>query len=59
MPVLTVLLDTPANMARWFEIVDEMTSETGLVTSEIVPALRAAGPGIEHGGLDLAERRGR
>jgi len=58
-PVLTVLLDTPANMRRWFEIVDEMTGETGLVTSEIVPALRATGPGIEHGGLELAERRGR
>jgi PII-like signaling protein len=54
-PVLTVLLDTPANMRRWFEIVDEMTRETGLVTSEVVPALRAAGPGIEHGGFELAE----
>ncbi|HSZ13599.1 MAG TPA: DUF190 domain-containing protein [Solirubrobacteraceae bacterium] len=58
-PVLTLLLDTPANMRRWFEIVDEMTAETGLVTSEIVPALRAAGPGIEHGGLELAARHGR
>lgn len=57
-PVLTLLLDTPANMKRWFEIVDEMTAETGLVTSEIVPALRAAGPGIEHGGLNLAARHG-
>lgn len=55
-PTLTVLLDTPANMARWFEIVDEVTRETGLVTSELVPALRAGGPGIEHGGLELAER---
>jgi PII-like signaling protein len=58
-PVLTMLLDTPANMRRWFEIVDEMTTETGLVTSEIVPALRASGPGIEHGGLELAARHGR
>lgn len=57
-PMLTLLLDTPANMQRWFEIVDEMTHETGLVTSEIVPALRASGPGIEHGGLDLADRHG-
>ncbi len=53
-PVLTMLLDTPANIQRWFEIVDQLTAETGLVTSEIVPALRAAGPGIEHGGLALA-----
>jgi PII-like signaling protein len=56
-PVLTVLLDTPANMRRWFAIVDEMTGETGLVTSELVPALRAAGPGVEHGGLALAAPR--
>ncbi len=55
-PTLTVLLDTPADMARWFEIVDALTRETGLVTSELVPALRAGGPGIEHGGLRLAER---
>ena len=58
-PVLTVLLDTPANMSRWFEVVDELTRETGLVTSEIVPALRAASARIEHGGLELAARPGR
>ena len=57
-PVLTMLLDTPANVRRWFAIVDEMTREGGLVTSELVPALRAAGPGVEHGGLALAARRG-
>jgi PII-like signaling protein len=55
-PMLTVLVDTPADMRRWFEIVDEVTRETGLVTSEIVPALRAAGPEGEHGGLELAPR---
>ncbi len=37
-PVITVVLDTPASARRWFEIVDEMTRETGLVTSELVPA---------------------
>ncbi len=58
-PVLTLLLDTPADMERWFEIVDQMTAQTGLVTSEIVPALRAAGPGIAYGGLKLAARHGR
>jgi PII-like signaling protein len=58
-PVVTVLLDTPENMGHWFEVVDELTDETGLVTSELVPALRATGPGIEHGGLELAERHGR
>ena len=37
-PVVTVLVDTPERIARWFAIVDELTVETGLVTSEIVPS---------------------
>jgi PII-like signaling protein len=53
-PVLTVVLDTPANVARWFAIVDELTGETGLVTIELVPALRASAPRTVHGGLELA-----
>jgi hypothetical protein len=55
--VLTFVLDTPENVGRWFGIVDELTAQTGLVTSELVPALRAAAPGLELGGLDLAEPR--
>jgi PII-like signaling protein len=57
-PVVTVIVDTPANVRRWFAIVDELTDEAGLVTSEVVPALRATGPEAEHGGLALAARRG-
>jgi len=53
-PLVTVIVDTPERTRRWFEIVDEVTDETGLVTSEMVPALRAIGPDIEHGGLRLA-----
>jgi PII-like signaling protein len=53
-PVLTVIVDTPAAIQRWYEIVDELTAETGLVTSEIVPAYRASAPGLERGGLRLA-----
>ena len=56
-PVSTVVLDTPERMRRWFPIVDEVTARTGLVTSELVPALRAAAPGIVHGGLELAAPR--
>lgn len=55
-PVVTVIVDRPERSARWFEIVDELTAEIGLVTSEIVPAVRATGPGILEGGLRLAER---
>jgi PII-like signaling protein len=36
-PVVTVLVDTPDNIRRWFEIVDELTPHAGLVTSEVVP----------------------
>lgn len=55
-PVLTVIVDTPARIRRWFAIVDRLTQQTGLVTSEMVPAFRATGPTIESGGFRLAER---
>jgi PII-like signaling protein len=42
-PAITVLLDTPANTQRWYEIVAEITDEAGLVTSELVPALPPPG----------------
>ena len=54
-PVVTVIVDTPERISRWFAIVDGLTDETGLVTSEQVPALRAAAPGIARGGLRLAD----
>ncbi|MEE6178239.1 DUF190 domain-containing protein [Mycobacterium sp. 050134] len=38
-PVVTIVIDTPANIAESFDIVDEVTSGEGLVTSEMVPAL--------------------
>ena len=44
-PVLTVVIDAPDRIARAFAIVDELTREQGLVTSETVPAMRAAGSG--------------
>lgn len=36
-PVITEVIDTPERIAPFFEIVDELTSERGLVTSELVP----------------------
>lgn len=45
MPTLTVIVDRPDAIRRWFAVVDEFTDETGLVTSEIVPALRAPAAG--------------
>lgn len=55
-PTLTVVVDTPPRARQWFELLDEITPERGLITSEIVPAFRAAGPGLERGGLRLASR---
>jgi PII-like signaling protein len=52
-PVVTVVVDEPARVARWFEVVDEVTASAGLVTAEWVPAWRAAGPSLELGALRL------
>jgi PII-like signaling protein len=41
-PVVVSVIDTPERSRRWFEIVDEVTTESGLVTSEFVPAARPA-----------------
>ncbi len=54
-PVVTVIVDAPDRIARSFEIVDEVTRERGLVTSELVPALAAPEAGDRlAGGLRLA-----
>jgi PII-like signaling protein len=55
-PVVTVIVDRPERARRWYEIADELTARAGLVTSEVVPALRATGPDIRRGGLSLAAR---
>ena len=57
-----LLLDEPTQgvdvqaKVEILRIVDELTDETGLVTSEMVPALRATGPEFESGELRLAQR---
>jgi hypothetical protein len=52
--VVTAIVDSPERTRRWFQIVDQLTAETGLVTSEMVPAFRATGPQLRYGGLELA-----
>jgi PII-like signaling protein len=54
-PTVTIVVDAPERIDDWFDIVDELTDERGLVTSEIVPALRATAPDVVHGGLRLAD----
>lgn len=53
-PVVVTLVDQPSAARRWWEVIDEITAEAGLVTSEMVPAFRAVGPGMARGGLRLA-----
>jgi PII-like signaling protein len=54
-PIVTVAVDSPARIAESFAIVDELTNEVGLVTSEMVPAL--AGNGHHREPLRLARHR--
>lgn len=56
-PTVTVVIDTPGRLADSFEIIDEITRERGLVTSEMVPAVRATAPNTRRGGLRLARHR--
>ena len=57
-PVVTIIVDTPERIADSFEIVDELTDEAGLVTSEMVPAMASLAEGQrQHGGLRLARHR--
>jgi PII-like signaling protein len=44
-PAVTTVLDTPERIPAAFAIVDELTAERGLVTSETVPVLRAPAAG--------------
>lgn len=53
-PVVTIVIDTPAQIERSFEVVDELTTRHGVVTSELVPALRVVTEHERRGGLRLA-----
>ena len=53
-PVVTTVVDTPERIRAWWRIVDELTVEAGLVTSEMVPAFQAVAPQRTTGGLRLA-----
>ena len=42
-PAVTVVIDSPSRTAAAFSVIDELTAEQGLVTSETVPAMRPGG----------------
>ncbi|WP_395726397.1 DUF190 domain-containing protein [Nakamurella sp.] len=56
-PTLTVVIDTPDRIAAVFPIIDELTSERGLVTSELIPAARVRTSTGTIGDLGLADYR--
>ena len=53
-PAVTVAVDTPQRTARSFQVIDELTAEHGLVTSEMVPAMAAMSASEQIGGLALS-----
>jgi len=53
-PVTTIIIDTPEHIAQSFDIVDEITRDHGLVTSEMVPALAVLDEDKRSGGFRLA-----
>ncbi len=53
-PVVTIIIDAPDRIARSFDIVDELTTGHGVVTSELVPALTVITEHERRGGLRLA-----
>jgi PII-like signaling protein len=46
-PAVTIVIDSPERIAAAFAVIDELTAEQGLVTSETVPAMRPGGDGQE------------
>jgi PII-like signaling protein len=56
-PVVTTIVDSPAEIQRWFRIVDACTGSAGLVTSELVPAFHAVAAARRVGGVRLARFR--
>lgn len=56
-PVVTTVVDRPDRIAEAFEVVDRLTPNRGLVTSEMVPALAALSDDERRGGFDLARHR--
>jgi PII-like signaling protein len=53
-PTLTIVIDTPQRTAEAFPIIDALTTEHGLIISEMVPAVHARSSERRRGGLRLA-----
>lgn len=53
-PVTTIVVDAPDRIAASFDVIDELTGEHGLVTSELVPAFVSIDGDERRGGTELA-----
>ncbi len=53
-PTVTIVIDTPERIAESFSTIDRLTNHSGLITSEMVPAMRATTGNIRRGGTRLA-----
>jgi PII-like signaling protein len=53
-PVVTIIIDRPEWIARSFDVVDELTAEHGMVTSEMVPAVVSIDAPRQYGSTRLA-----
>jgi PII-like signaling protein len=53
-PAVTVVIDAPERIAAAFDVIDDLTRDRGLVTSEAVPAIRPIGRDQPPAGLFAA-----
>jgi PII-like signaling protein len=49
-PAVTIVVDTPGRIARGYSVIDELTSERGLVTCETIRSLEEAGSALRAAG---------
>jgi PII-like signaling protein len=52
-PVATIVVDGPERIAASFDVIDRLTTQRGVVTAELVPALVSIDGGERHGGTAL------
>ncbi|CQD07646.1 DUF190 domain-containing protein [Mycobacterium europaeum] len=56
-PVVTTVIDTPANTAETFDVIDELTRDDGLVTSEMLPGVVSDERDTDDGPPRMADHR--
>ncbi len=55
-PMLTYVIDTPERIAELWAIIERVTGDETVLTTEFVPAFRATSAGIRIGHLELGEQ---